>query len=317
MKILVTGDKGLVGTAFCNLAKRKGHEIVRASAWGGAPLTSLLHMLDMYEPTHLLHLAAKVGGVGENQTHQADFAYLNHKITEQVFESLRWYLRTGRKVKLCSVLSTCIYPAFAQLPLYETTIHQGPPHWSNYGYAYAKRNLEVMTRSHREQFNTDWISVVPCNVFGEGDNFSLDGGHVIPALVHKFYLAKQSGGTVEVWGDGSPLRQFVYSKDLAHQLLWALEEYDSPCPINLGIEEEVTIKETVEAIATATGVPLSQVVWDTTKPMGMLRKPASLCLLKTRDKPLKYTPFKTAIRRTVKWFADHYPNVRGGPNLGV
>lgn len=146
------------------------------------------------------------------------------------------------------MLSTCIYPDDVEYPLSEDKIHAGPPHSSNYGYAYAKRMLEVQSRTYRHQYGCNFITAIPNNLFGECDNYHLEDSHVIPAIIHKMYLANKNNTDVELWGDGSPLREFTYSYDLASILLFLLENYNDEGPINVGNTIEISIKSAAEKI---------------------------------------------------------------------
>lgn len=152
-------------------------------------------------------------------------------------------------VKLVSCLSTCIFPDKTTYPIDETMIHNGEPHNSNYGYAYAKRMVDVVNHLYSEQYGCNFTSVIPTNIFGKHDNFSISDGHVIPGLVHKCYLAKQEGTPFVVWGSGKPLRQFIYSKDLARLMIWVMRSYPEIDPIILSVDEAAEV--TIEAIARA------------------------------------------------------------------
>jgi len=208
-KILVTGGKGLVGSAI-NADIKVGREF---------NLTSQIDankMLAIHKPTHVIHCAGKVGGVGSNIKYKGEFFYDNIMMNTNVIESCR----NNNVEKLLSFLSTCIFPDKVDYPLNEKKIHLGPPHFSNDAYAYAKRMADIQIRAYREQYGLNYISVIPTNIYGPNDNFSLEHGHVVPMLIHKLYLAQKNKSDFVVWGTGKPLREFIYSDDIAKLSLW-------------------------------------------------------------------------------------------------
>ena len=311
-KILVTGGTGMVGYSL-----KWGH------AYGnGIPNATFISSKDYdlrekeqveamfikYEPKYVIHLAARVGGVKANTDYVADFYYDNVMINTNVLHAAK-----NHKVeKLVSLLSTCVYPDNMTYPLLEKNIHNGRPHDSNFGYAYAKRMLEVQSRAYRQQYECNFITVVLNNLFGENDNFDYENSHVIPAMIRKIYEAKQSGNIVKLWGDGSPLREFTYSGDLAEVLLFLLENYDDPSPINIGQTTEHSIKETAELICKILEYDKSNIFWDTSKPMGQMRKPSDNSrLMKLGWEKAQFTDFRVSLEKTCDWFVDNYPSVRG------
>merc|ERR1719253_591053 len=155
-------------------------------------------------------------------------------------------------------------------------LHDGPPHPSNEGYAYAKRMIDTMNRAYAEEYGCNFTSIIPTNIYGPGDNFSIQNGHVIPGLIHKCYQAKQSGTPFTIWGSGTPLRQFIYSRDLADLIIWTLRNYESiePIILSVGEEEEVSIKHVAESIVKAMDFK-GEVIYDTTKADGQFKKTAS------------------------------------------
>ena len=257
------------------------------------------------------HLAAYVGGVKANSERLATFYSHNTCMGLNLLDSCA---QIGVS-KVVTVLSTCVYPdtPYVSLPLTEDQLHMGPPHHSNFGYAYAKRMLDVHTRALRNQYGLSYVTVIPNNLFGKNDNFHLEDGHVIPALMRKVWEAKLSGAPcITVWGDGTPLREFTYAPDAARILNIVADEYDDDLPLNIGCTEERSIRSVVESLCGMfeyTG----DIVYDTTKPMGQHRKPSSNRRLieMTSWKELDYTPFEQALRETYEWFKLHYPNVRG------
>jgi GDP-L-fucose synthase len=210
--------------------------------------------------------------------------------------------------KVVSFLSTCIYPDKARYPLTEDQLHSGAPHYSNYGYAYAKRMMDVQSRAYRQQYGSNFICAVPNNLYGENDNFDLVNGHVIPALMRRIWEAKLAGqAEVEVWGDGTPLREFTYAKDIAKILLFLLENYDSEQAINIGRTSENTIREVVDLLCEFLEYN-GTIKWDTTKPSGQHRKPSSnKRLLEIGWPESGYTKLRKGLKETCKWFKINYP----------
>jgi len=190
-------------------------------------------------------------------------------------------------------------------------VHNGPPHFSNEGYAYAKRMIDVQNRCYNSQYGCNFTSVIPTNIFGEHDNFNVADGHVIPGLMHKCLTAKRNGTDFVVYGSGKPLRQFIYSKDLAKLFLWVLRNYESPEPIilSVGEEDEVSIKDVVEKIVKAFNFT-GNVVYDTSKADGQYKKTASNEKLKRLYPEVEFTPLDVAIQDTVAWFETNYDTCR-------
>jgi len=215
--------------------------------------------------------------------------------------------------KVISCLSTCVFPDKVEYPLDETKIHSGPPHESNFGYAHAKRMVDVQNHAYKEEFGCNFTSAIPTNVFGPHDNFDLEDSHVIPALIHKCYLAKKNNTPFIVSGTGKPLRQFIFSYDLAKLFIWMLREYDDiePVILSVGEDEEVSIKEVTDAIVKAVGFE-GEYTFDTTRADGQFRKPASNKKLLSLIGGFQFTPFSEALDLTVKWFINNYANARTG-----
>jgi GDP-L-fucose synthase len=212
--------------------------------------------------------------------------------------------------RLICFLSTCVFPDPCAIPLVPEKLHLGPPHPSNYGYAYAKRMLAVQCQSYNEEYGTNFTPVIPCNIYGPHDNFNLEDGHVVPALIRKFWEAKSRNQPVTIWGSGRPLREFIYSHDVARLLSKLLDSYLLNYPIILSTGEEHSIKELVDAIAAAMEFT-GEIVYDTTKPEGQFRKPSDNGPLRAMLPNFVFTPLQEGIQKTVKWFGENYPdNVR-------
>ena len=299
MKRLITGGSGLVGStidAEIKLGSRDGD----LRKW-----SQVENIFEIHKPTHVIHCAARVGGVGGNIKAKGEFFYDNIMINTNVLEACRLY----NVKKVVSFLSTCIFPDSIDYPLTEKKIHLGAPHWSNYGYAYSKRMLDVQTEVYRDQYNVNFVSVIPTNIYGPNDNFNLDNGHVIPSLIHKCYLAKINNTDFEVWGSGNPLREFIYSKDIGKLTNWVLENYDESEPIIFSTSQEISIKNLVGLIVDNMKFT-GKVVFDSTKPEGQFRKPADNSKLKSYLPDFEFTSVETGIKETVEWFITNYENCR-------
>ena len=303
----VTGATGLLGSEIINLsqyAKAIGSYDVDLTAID-AP-EKLSSMVD--SRSVLIHCAARVGGVKANTDRVAEFYDDNIRMNLAVMEACR-----HTDCKLVSVMSTCIYPDAPHVtyPMTEDQLHLGPPHPSNFGYAYAKRMLDVQARAYRQQWGCNFVNVIPNNLYGPNDNYDLEGGHVIPALIRRFHEAKLSGApSVALWGSGRPLREFTFARDAARIIHWIAEHYDGSDPINIGCTEEISIRELAEMIRDLVGYS-GEIEWDLSKPEGQHRKPTSNQRLRELGWDGAYTPLREGLRETVQSFVTRYPNVRG------
>lgn len=306
--ILVTGGSGLVGKAIQTVVNNESNEqeewIFLSSKDGDlSKFDETIKLFKKYSPTHVIHLAAMVGGLFHNMDHNLDFFRLNMLINDNV---LRASFDSG-VVKVVSCLSTCIFPDKTEYPIDETMVHNGPPHSSNFGYSYAKRMLDVLNRGYYEQHKCKYTSVIPCNVFGPYDNFDLHDSHVIPGLIRKLHNVINDGGSkFTVMGSGKPLRQFIYSLDLAKLIIFVLREYHDVEPIILSVDEkdEISIENSARAIAKAFDFN-GEIVFDTSKADGQFKKTASNAKLRKLLPDFQFTPFEVAIKDTVEWFKSN------------
>ena len=299
MKTLVTGGYGMVGSAMetqiklsreiCDLTNPKQTEA----------------LFRTIRPDGVIHCAGKVGGIGGNSNYKGEYFYDNLMINTNVIEASR---RAGVK-RLVAFLSTCVFPDNVSYPLTVDQVHQGEPHSSNYPYAYAKRMADVQIRAYHEQYGLNYTSIIPSNIYGPNDNFSLEHGHVMPMLIHKLYLAKKNKTDFTVWGSGKPLREFIYSKDIAKIAEWALENYEGTEPLIVSGDDEVSIKDLVGLLVDEFKFK-GKVVFDETKPDGQYRKPSDNSLIKELLPDFEYTPFEQGIKETVNWFKENYENAR-------
>lgn len=304
---LVTGSSGLLGSEILNLAQ----DAIGLTSKDCDLTESSRAILDLenVQVTTVIHCAARVGGLKANTDYVADFFDDNLKMNMNVIDACR-----KRGFKLVSVLSTCVYPdaAYVKYPLTEEQLHVGPPHHSNFGYAHAKRMLEVQSRAYRQQFGCNFISVIPNNLYGINDNYSLQSGHVVPALIRRFYEARLSGQQeVTVWGTGEPLREFTFARDAAKIILWLSENYDGELPINIGSPDQISIRSLAFTIAEELGFE-GRIKFDTSKPDGQYQKPSSNEKLVSLGWRGDYTPLREGLAETIKAFMDRYPSsVRG------
>lgn len=306
MRNLVTGATGLLGSEI--LALSPGAISLSSR---DCDLTESNHAILTLEDARVdtvIHCAARVGGVKANTDYVADFFDDNVKMNMNVLDACR-----EKKLKLVSVLSTCIYPdaPYVKYPLTENQLHIGPPHHSNFGYAYAKRMLEVQSRAYRQQHRCNFISVIPNNLYGINDNYDLSSGHVIPALIRKFHEAMLEGkNEVTVWGTGRPIREFTFARDAAKIILWLAENYDCEEPVNIGNPDWVSIEHLSLMIGEEIGFE-GHVKFDSSKPDGQYEKPSSNRKLRDLGWNGQYTPLRDGLRETINSFVDRYPSIRG------
>lgn len=246
----------------------------------------------------VIHLAAKVGGIGFNQNYPGSLFYDNAIMGIQMIEAAR-----REEVKKCTIVGTvCAYPKFATVPFSEDELWNGYPEETNAPYGLAKKMLLVQAQAYRQQYGFNAIYLLPVNLYGIGDNFNPDSSHVIPALIRKFtdaVLKKES--VVEVWGTGNASREFLYVEDAARAIILATERYNKPDPVNIGSGQEISIKRLVEIIQKETGFK-GEVRWNTSKPDGQPRR----CLATSRaDAEFGFkakVPFEEGLKRTIKWY---------------
>ncbi|KAF8516543.1 epimerase-domain-containing protein [Hysterangium stoloniferum] len=320
--VLVTGGSGLVGKAIEHIVNTEpvGSRFGKADKdekWifvgsKDADLKDAAQteaLFDKYKPTHVIHLAALVGGLFTNMKHNLTFLQSNLSINSNILSSAHEH----KTAKVISCLSTCVFPDAVTYPLTEAKIHLGPPHNSNFGYSHAKRLVDVMNRAYKDEFGEERVAGIPTNVFGPYDNYDLESAHVIPALVHKCYLAKKNNTPFIVAGTGKPLRQFIYSNDLAKLFIWMLKEYNDvePLILSVGEDEEVSIKDVADAIVKAVGFE-GEYSFDTTRADGQFRKPASNGKLMSLIGDFQFTPFEKALDESVAWFLQNYERARTG-----
>jgi GDP-L-fucose synthase len=303
MKLLVTGGSGLVGRALQNVCP-----LATFVSSHDYDLKNPLLVEDMFvrfRPTHVIHLAGLVGGVAANMKRPVEFFEDNIIINTNVLH----YAHEYNVSRLVSCMSTCVFPNNVEYPLQPNKIHLGEPHESNFGYAYAKRMLEVQTRAYNTQHNRQWFTVIPTNVYGIHDNYNLESSHVIPALIHKCYLAKRDNTPLRVWGGGTAIREFIHADDVAFLLSHLIREYTKTEPIILSNPHQRSISEVVQTIAEAMEFT-GEIVYDHVGPEGQTRKPSDISPLMELFPNYTYVDFTTGITHAAKWFSANFDSVR-------
>jgi GDP-L-fucose synthase len=293
-RIFVAGHKGLVGSAIVRQLKSAGHTNIWTVDRTEVDLTNQKEVnkwFKAYEPKYVINAAAKVGGIIGNQNHKAEMIYQNLMIESNLIEAAY----RNRCKKYLFLGSSCIYPKEPQLPITEDQLMTGKLEPTNDAYAVAKIAGIYLCKSYRQQYGFNAISAMPCNLYGLGDNYHPENSHVIPGLIRKFHEAKESNQpTVTCWGDGTPLREFLYADDLANACVFLMNNFDGEEPINIGSGVEINIKTLAKTIADVIGYE-GEVEWDTSKPNGTMRKVMDV----SKIKGLGWSPqvsFETGIK---------------------
>lgn len=311
--IIVTGGTGLVGQAIKAVVDKEEKDPNEKWIFLSSKDANLLEMeqteavFKKYQPTHVIHLAAMVGGLFRNLKYNLDFFRNNTLINDNVLHSAYKF----KVKKVISCLSTCIFPDKTTYPINETMVHDGPPHESNFGYAYAKRMIDVQNKAYHQQHGCHFTSVIPTNIYGPHDNFNLEDAHVLPGLIHKTYLAEKNNEPLVIWGTGAPLRQFIYSHDLARLFIWVMRNYEEIDPIilSVGEEDEVSIKDVAELVVKSMDFK-GKVIYDTSKSDGQFKKTASNAKLRKYLPDFKFTPIEEGIKESCDWFLKNYDIAR-------
>jgi GDP-L-fucose synthase len=300
-RILVTGGSGFLGGFVQAALERRGvAEIIapRSSDYDLVSGDAVRALLRETRPDIVIHLAARVGGIGANKDNPATFFYDNLMMGVQlIHESYHAGVQ-----KLVAAGTICAYPKFCPVPFREEEIWNGYPEETNAPYGLAKKMLSVQSAAYRQQFGFNSAVVYPVNLYGPHDNFDLDSSHVIPALIRKFVEAKQQGSnTVTLWGDGSPTREFFYVEDCAEAIVRATERYDDSTPLNLGSGEEVSIRELSDKIRTLVGFR-GAIVWDTEKPNGQPRRRLDVSRAEEQLDFRAEVPLDEGLQKTLDWY---------------
>ena len=307
-KIYVAGHRGLVGSAIVRSLKRQGYESVIGKSHKELDLTEQAAVRAFFEeerPDIVVLAAAKVGGINANNTSPADFAYENMQIQCNVIKCCHDY---GVK-KLLFLGSTCIYPKLAPQPIPEDALLTGELEKTNEAYAIAKISGMEMCRFYKMQYGDHFISCMPTNLYGPHDNYELQGSHVMPAMIRKFHEAKVSGApTVELWGTGKPLREFLYVDDMADACVFLLEHYDGEQHVNIGTGRELAIAQLAELVKKTVGYE-GEIVWNSDMPDGTPRKLADVSKLHALGWTHKIE-LEEGIKLAYDWFKENVDTAR-------
>ena len=306
MRIYIAGINGMVGSALAEEAKKQGHEVVGKSS-KELDLTNrdaVFAEMQSVKPDALVIAAAKVGGIGANSTFPVDFLSVNLQIQTNLLDAAH----DADIERVLFLGSSCIYPKFAPQPIPESALLTGELEPTNEPYALAKIAGLKLVEAYRKQYGHKWISAMPTNLYGPRDNFDLETAHVLPALIHRFHFAKVNDlAEVAIWGDGYPMREFLYVEDLAKACLKLLADYDDSVAINIGSSQELTITDLARTIADVIGYT-GKIVLDSSKPNGTPRK-----LLNSEKINLlgwkAQIDLRNGIKKTYDWFLNN--NAKG------
>jgi GDP-L-fucose synthase len=299
-KIYVAGHRGMVGSAIVRALKKAGHTQIIGRTSEELDLRDSAAVKEFFaqeKPTYVIMAAARVGGIHYNSTAPYDFIYDNLIMSTNVIEAAR----QSKVKKLLFLGSSCIYPKLAPQPIKESSLLTGPLEATNEAYALAKIAGIKLCTFARQQYGADFISAMPCNLYGPGDNFSLENSHVLPAIIRKMNEAKLRGdAVVKLWGTGLPLREFLHVDDLAQACLLLMDKYSEPGTINMGSGQEVTIQALAETVAMVVGYH-GKLEFDKSKPDGTPRK----IMDNSRIQALGWTPkisLKQGIQEVYQWY---------------
>jgi len=299
-KIYVAGHKGLVGSAIVRILNKNGYNNVVFKSSSELDLTredQTYRFFEREKPDYVFLAAAKVGGIHANNSYPADFIFKNLKIQNNIIDAS---YKNG-VTKLLFLGSSCIYPKLCPQPIKEEYLLTGALEPTNDAYAIAKIAGIKMCQAYNRQYGTNFISIMPTNLYGPNDNFDLENSHVLPALIRKFYEAKQENKSyVEIWGTGSPRREFLYVDDLAEACLYLMNNYNDSEIVNIGTGEDVTIKELACLIKELTGYA-GELKFDETKPDGTPRKLLDVSKLHSLGWKHK-TKLNEGIFETIEWY---------------
>lgn len=313
-RVCVTGGAGFLGSYIVEKLRARGAREIFVPLIEEYDLVNpedVRRVLDRSRPDVVLHLAAHVGGIGANRAHPAEFFYDNLMMGVQLMHE-SWKRGVEKFVALGTV---CLYPKFTPVPFREADIWNGYPEETNAPYGLAKKMLLVQSQSYRQQYRFNSIFLVPVNMYGPRDNFNLETSHVIPALIRKCIEAQEQGAKeIEVWGDGSPTREFLYVEDSAEGILLAAERYNASDPVNLGSGAEISIRDLAETIARLTGFE-GRLVWNTSMPNGQPRRALDTSKADALFGFRARVGFEEGLRNTIDWYRQHRAQVAGsGPS---
>jgi GDP-L-fucose synthase len=299
--VLVTGGAGFLGSFVVEKLKERGCNdifVPRSKDYNLVEMEAVKRVYKDAKPDIVIHLAAKVGGIGANRANPGKFFYDNLMMGVQMMEEGR---RFGIE-KFVAIGTICAYPKFTSVPFKEEDLWNGYPEETNAPYGLAKKMLLVQAQAYRQQYGFSAIYLLPVNLYGPRDNFDLESSHVIPALIKKCINAiTNNDSQITVWGTGKATREFLYVEDAAEGILLATERYNKPDPVNLGAGFEISIKDLVELIARLTGFK-GKIIWDTSKPDGQPRRMLDTTRAFKEFGFKAKTPFEVGLRKTIEWY---------------
>ena len=300
-RVCVTGGAGFLGSFVLEKLKERGAGeifVPHFEKYNLVDPVDVERVLDDARPDVIIHLAAHVGGIGANRLHPAEFFYDNLMMGVQLMHQA-W--KRGVE-KFVAIGTVCAYRKFTPVPFREDDLWNGYPEETNAPYGLAKKMLLVQSQAYRQQYGFNSIFLLPVNLYGPRDNFDLESSHVIPALIRKCVEAQESGQeTIEVWGDGSPTREFLYVEDAAEAIVMAAENYNGSDPVNLGSGNEISIKDLAGLIKKTTGYE-GQLVWDASKPNGQPRRGLDTSRAEAYFGFKARTSFEVGLQKTVSWY---------------
>lgn len=305
-RVMVTGGRGFLGRNVVRNLQARGGEVfvVDTDHYDLRLLEDIRRALSDGQPQVVIHLAARVGGIGANREHPAEFFYDNLMISVPLLHE-SWARGVEKFIALGTI---CCYPKLTPVPFREENLWNGYPEETNAPYGLAKKMLLVQSQAYRQQYGFNSIFLMPVNLYGPGDNFDPASSHVIPALIKKCVDAQQAGEDhIEVWGDGSPTREFLYVEDAAEGILLAAERYNQSEPVNLGSAFEISIKDLVETIARHTGFA-GRIVWDNNQPNGQPRRKLDTTRAKEYFGFESHVPFEEGLKKTMEWYLSARQN---------
>jgi GDP-L-fucose synthase len=301
-RVTVTGGRGFVGRPLVKLIEDAGAQVTTFSShdYNLIKQAEITRMYEDQRPEIVIHLAARVGGIGANRDNPGSFFYENAIMGIELMEQARHYDVS----KFVQVGTVCAYPKFAPIPFSEDDLWNGYPEETNAPYGLAKKMLLVQAQAYRQQYGFNGIYLLPVNLYGPGDNIDLHNSHVIPALIRKCLEAREAKAeSVEVWGTGTPTREFLYVDDAARAIALATELYNKPDPVNVGSSDEISIKDLVELIVELTGFQ-GKVAWDRTKPDGQPRRKLNVERAFKEFNFRSATPFRVGLAATISWYQE-------------